>query len=100
MTKKQAGPIREAGDACMYGVRALKCAAGVLMSAPGPPLGSQRWSPVYFLYVSTCTHTFPGEMWRASVRSEEEMIKYNEAEKKSFTFKMHTDALSPQRSSH
>lgn len=59
MTKKQAGPIREAGDACLYGVRALKCAVGVLMSAPGPPLGSQRWSTVYFLYVSTCTHTFP-----------------------------------------
>jgi len=75
MTKMRAGPIREAGDACMDCVRALKCTTGLLMSVPGPPLGSQRWSPVYSLYVSTCTHTLPGETW---TRNEEEMKRGKE----------------------
>lgn len=64
----------------MYGVETLKCMAGLLMSAFGPPLGSLRWSPSYFLYVSTCTHTFPEQTMAA---------------KKSFIFEMHTDTLNP-----
>jgi len=56
MTEKRAGPIREAGDSCMYGVGALKCAAGVLISVLGPLLGSLRWSPGFCPYVSTYTH--------------------------------------------
>lgn len=99
MTKKQAGPIREAGDACLYGVRALKCAAGVPDECAWTPIGK---SEVEHRLLPVCEHLHTpshGEMWRASERNEEEMIKY-EAEKKSFIFKMHSDTLSPQRSSH